>query len=64
MRLVRLFRQESQVPVYFTIDAGPNMHLIYPHEAHAKVEAFVRHELLRFTENGNGVIWDGMGTLS
>jgi diphosphomevalonate decarboxylase len=64
MRLVRLFRQESQVPVYFTIDAGPNMHLIYPHEAHAKVEAFVRHELLRFTENGSGVIWDGMGTLS
>lgn len=64
MRLVRLFREQCHVPVYFTIDAGPNIHLIYPHEAHAKVEAFVRHELLRLTENGNGVIWDGMGALS
>lgn len=63
MRLVRLFRAESGVPVFFTIDAGPNMHLIYPHDAHAKVEAFVRHELLRLTENGSGVIWDGMGAL-
>ncbi|MBY0516697.1 MAG: diphosphomevalonate decarboxylase [Bacteriovoracaceae bacterium] len=61
IRLVRLFRKESGVPVYFTIDAGPNIHLIYPESAHAKVEPFVRHELIRFTENGNGVIWDQMG---
>lgn len=61
IRLVRLFRRESGVPVYFTIDAGPNMHLIYPDEAHAKVEAFVRHELLRHTEQGAGVIWDQLG---
>ena len=61
IRLVRLFRRESHIPLYFTIDAGPNIHLIYPDEAHAKVETFVRHELLRFTENGNGVIWDMMG---
>lgn len=62
IRLVRLFRRESGVPVYFTIDAGPNMHLIYPDEAQAKVDAFVRHELLRHTEKGAGVIWDQLGT--
>lgn len=61
IRLVRLFRQDSKVPVYFTIDAGPNIHLIYPEEAHVKVEAFVRHELLRLTEKGTGVIWDRLG---
>jgi diphosphomevalonate decarboxylase len=61
IRLVRLFRQESKLPVYFTIDAGPNIHLIYPEVAHAKVEPFIRHELLRFTEQGAGAIWDGLG---
>jgi diphosphomevalonate decarboxylase len=62
IRLVRLFREASKVPVYFTIDAGPNIHLIYPEEAHVKVEAFVRHELLRLTEKGTGVIWDRLGS--
>jgi diphosphomevalonate decarboxylase len=60
IRLVRMFRRESQVPVYFTIDAGPNIHLIYPPEFQGKVEAFVRHELLRLSENSQSVIWDGM----
>jgi len=58
IRLVRLFRQDTQVPVYFTIDAGPNIHLIYPDAAAPKVEAFVRHELLPHTVEGKGVIWD------
>ena len=61
LRLVRLFRQESKLPIYFTIDAGPNIHLIYPESVHAKVEPFIRHELLPFTENGNNAIWDSMG---
>ena len=61
IRLVRLFRKESGLPLYFTIDAGPNIHLIYPENAHAKVEPFIRHELLPFTENGNNAIWDSMG---
>jgi diphosphomevalonate decarboxylase len=61
IRLVRLFREASKVPVYFTIDAGPNIHLIYPDSVHVKVEAFVRHELLRLTEKGSGVIWDRLG---
>lgn len=60
LRLVRLFRRESRLPVYFTIDAGPNIHLIYPESAHAKVEPFIRHELLPFTENANNAIWDGL----
>lgn len=61
IKLVQMFRKESNLPVYFTIDAGPNIHLIYPESAHAKVEPFIRHELLPFTENGNNAIWDSMG---
>jgi diphosphomevalonate decarboxylase len=61
IQLVRAFRRESGVPVYFTIDAGPNIHIIYPDTFHAKVEAFVRHELFRFTVSGAGVIWDSIG---
>ncbi len=61
IRLVRLFRRESGVPLYFTIDAGPNIHLVYPESALPKVGPFVRHELLRFTEQGQGAIWDRVG---
>lgn len=61
IRLVRLFRKQSGLPLYFTIDAGPNIHLIYPDSAHSKVDPFIRHELLPFTEQGNSAIWDSMG---
>ncbi len=27
---VRLFRKETKIPVCFTLDAGPNVHLLYP----------------------------------
>jgi len=27
---IRDFRQESKVPVYFSLDAGPNIHMLYP----------------------------------
>ena len=29
---IQRFRKESKVPVYFTLDAGPNIHLLYPHK--------------------------------
>lgn len=61
IRLVRLFRKESGLPLYFTIDAGPNIHLMYPESAWAKVDPFIRHELLRLTEKGQSAIWDSMG---
>ncbi len=57
IRLVRSFRSASHVPVYFTIDAGPNIHLIYRDEDHQKVETFIKHELMPVLEN---VIWDRM----
>ncbi|MGV8828205.1 MAG: diphosphomevalonate decarboxylase [Breznakibacter sp.] len=57
---VRDFRRSTGIPVYFTFDAGPNMHLLYP-EAHLKrVDEFVQDQLLPLCEN-NTCIEDHIG---
>jgi len=38
LRAVRAWREEEGVPVYFTIDAGPNVHLMCEADAAAEVE--------------------------
>jgi diphosphomevalonate decarboxylase len=52
MAEVRRFRQETKLPIYFTLDAGPNLHLIYP--AKLNVKDFI--ESLKLP-----VIYDRMG---
>ncbi|WP_372775585.1 diphosphomevalonate decarboxylase [Mangrovibacterium sp.] len=49
---IRDFRRQTGLPVGFTIDAGPNIHLLYWKEDQAQVHAFVKSELLYYTENG------------
>lgn len=39
------FRQETGLPLYFTLDAGPNLHLIYPESHKSKIFTFIAHEL-------------------
>ncbi|MGE3610188.1 MAG: diphosphomevalonate decarboxylase [Bacteriovoracaceae bacterium] len=43
--LVRDFRKQTGIPVYFTFDAGPNLHLIYPAQYKEKITVFASHEL-------------------
>lgn len=50
MELVRDFRRQSGLPVYFTLDAGPNLHLIYPDEGAHKIETFIENELRPLSE--------------
>jgi diphosphomevalonate decarboxylase len=52
------FRRDTQFPLYFTLDAGPNLHLIYPESCKAKVETFITHELAPFTQS---IIYDQAG---
>jgi len=54
------FRESSGTPVYFTLDAGPNVHLLYPESHEADVKAWINNELLPFCENGR-VIHDHAG---
>lgn len=49
---IRDFRLQTGLPVGFTIDAGPNIHLLYWQENQEQVHAFIRNELLFYTENG------------
>lgn len=48
---VRAFRTETQIPVCFTLDAGPNLHLLYPDEYHEKVQTFIQSDLADYCEN-------------
>ena len=46
LSLIRQFRRETGIFVAFTLDAGPNVHLIYPETEREKVLDFIRGELL------------------
>jgi len=58
---VRRFRQETKLPLYFTLDAGPNVHLLYPHKYNSKIGEFVRSNLLKHCYE-NSFIPDQMGS--
>ncbi|HEY0091447.1 MAG TPA: diphosphomevalonate decarboxylase [Flavobacterium sp.] len=45
------FRQQSNIPVCFTLDAGANVHVLYPENVAAKVLEFIQAELVGFCEN-------------
>lgn len=60
---IRRFREKSQLPVCFTIDAGPNIHLLYFQENELDVKAFIERELLAFCENRKWID-DRIGTAS
>lgn len=46
IQAVRQFRCETQIPICFTLDAGPNVHLLYPDAEAQKVEQFVKDKLV------------------
>jgi diphosphomevalonate decarboxylase len=58
--LIKTYRTEKAVPLYYTLDAGPNVHLLYPEENAAEVETFIQNTLLVYCENGK-VIYDQVG---
>lgn len=48
---IRQFRTDTQLPVCFTLDAGPNVHVLYPKQAEAAIQPFINSELLPLCEN-------------
>src|SRR5690606_37221529 len=46
------FRQRTGVPVCFTLDAGANVHVLYPQESAEKVLEFIKDELVAYCQNG------------
>ncbi len=54
------FRKQNAVPVHFTLDAGANVHLLYPQMHAATVKAFIDNELAQHCEQ-NAYICDAVG---
>ena len=52
---VRNFRNETQIPLCFTLDAGPNVHLLYPETEAEKVEAFIKNKLVTYCNQGRWI---------
>ena len=60
VKKIQAVRQRG-LAVFFTLDAGPNVHLLYPESAVSVVGTFIREELLSLCENGS-IIYDYCGT--
>lgn len=55
------FRKQSNCPAYFTLDAGPNVHLLYPSEVSEQVKNWIESLQEKFPE-AFSVIYDEVGT--
>jgi len=60
IREIRQFRADTGTPIYFTLDAGPNIHLLYPTHVKETAEKFITSTLIPYTANGR-VIKDKVG---
>jgi diphosphomevalonate decarboxylase len=49
------FRKQNAVPMCFTLDAGPNIHLLYPEKVRGSVLNFINNELLDHLANSRWI---------
>lgn len=57
---VRAYRVRENIPVYFSLDAGPNVHLLYPEKFAEEVKNWIDAVLKYFCKDGE-VIYDVVG---
>jgi len=60
IELLKNFREKEKIPVCFTLDAGPNVHLLYPEKYRFKVMKFIEEKLVYYCQN-NLFINDNVG---
>jgi len=46
------FREKSKTHLCFTLDAGANVHVLYPELEREKIDQFIKDELVAYCENG------------
>ncbi len=46
------FRNETKIPVCFTLDAGANVHVLYPENVLVETLQFIKEELVGYCQNG------------
>ncbi|MCB0669171.1 MAG: diphosphomevalonate decarboxylase [Saprospiraceae bacterium] len=49
------FRLTTGIPVYFTLDAGPNVHILYPDEYRTHVQNLIVDQLLGYCDNAQWI---------
>ena len=54
------FRKQKKIPLCFTLDAGANVHLLYPKNFTKQVKDFINTDLKYFCKNQN-IIYDQVG---
>ena len=52
---IKSFREKTGLDLFFTIDAGPNVHLIYFEDQRDSVLPFVQNTLTQFCEDGQWI---------
>ena len=60
IKKIKHFRERTAIPVFFTLDAGPNVHVLYPDEVENQVNSFIQDELKPYCNEGR-VIRDKVG---
>ena len=61
IRKILEYRRETKNPVCFTLDAGSNVHLLYPNNIKSEVKKFIEDELLKFCKS-KMCIYDSLGS--
>jgi diphosphomevalonate decarboxylase len=61
IQLIRKFRSEEKIPVCFTLDAGPNLHLLYPLHVFHEVQNWIDTQVLPVIPKGK-ILNDNAGT--
>ena len=54
------FRKASKIPVCFTLDAGANVHVLYPKKYASKVNEFISIKLANYCQNKHYIL-DSVG---
>lgn len=52
INLIWKYRKENDSKICFTLDAGANIHLIYPKKEYDYIQKFITNELIKFCESG------------
>jgi len=53
---VWLFRSTTKIPICFTLDAGANLHLLYPKQYKNEILSFIKQTLVEFCDNERFII--------
>ena len=51
IELLKNFREKENVPICFTLDAGPNVHLLYPEKYKQEAIRFIKQKLVYYCQN-------------